>query len=141
MAEHGLCGIWCRLGTPIANEWLRRGSDALGRNSIEEAITCFDAAIVASPTFADAYNQRGLSHFVDGRPELTLLDCQTCVRLEPDHFVAWAGIGHAHAALNDAGRAAEAYREALAVNPGLHCVSEMLAELEGVSNIGRDTGL
>ncbi|MEM1012864.1 MAG: tetratricopeptide repeat protein [Planctomycetota bacterium] len=134
MAEHGLCGIWCRLGSPTGNEWLRRGSHCLGQGDIQKAVRCFDAAIAESPAFADAYNQRGLAHFLQNRPDLALLDGETCLRLEPNHFVAWAAVGHAHASLGDSAAAAECYRHALDIHPGMHAVQEMLREVEAAED-------
>ena len=51
------------------------------------------------------------------------------VKLMPIHFGAWAGMGHAHLALTEAAEALSAYEHALAINPHLECVAELVQEL------------
>ena len=130
MAELALWSIWCRSGTPSANRLLADGNQALSDEDLSRATLFFDAAVRLCPRFAEALNQRSIVNFLVGRFEEALSDCRACLKLEPSHFAAWAGLGHCHAALGDAAHAADAYRRALAIHPGLSCVRDALDTID-----------
>ncbi|MGN6726574.1 MAG: tetratricopeptide repeat protein [Tepidisphaeraceae bacterium] len=129
MAEHSMWQIWFRDGTPEANKHLARGAEALNRQDVEPAIEHLDKAIALCPNFAEAYNQRAIAHYLAERFPESIADCRIVVKLMPIHFGAWAGMGHAHLALTEAAEALSAYEHALAINPHLECVAELVQEL------------
>lgn len=129
LAEHAMWSIWFRGGSPDANHQLARGAQALGRRDTLHAISHFDRAIQLSPDFAEAYNQRAISHFLMDEHEESLADCRKAVELMPHHFGAWAGTGHNHANLRRWRCAMEAYERALAINPHMHAIREAVGEL------------
>ena len=130
MAEHALWSIWFRGGSPEANAHLCRGSQALNDRQVERAEQHFSAAIELCPHFAEAYNQRGIVHYLQERFDQSLHDCRKATQLMPCHFGAWAGMGHSHAHQGDLDAALSCYRRAVAINPHLDCVAEMIRELE-----------
>lgn len=130
MAEHALWSIWFRGGTPEANCRLLRGSEALNERNVELACEHFNAAIALCPDFAEAFNQRAMAHYIEERFCESLADCRRAVELMPPHFGAWAGMGHSHAHLGRLEEALRCYRRALAINPHLDCVAELIYELE-----------
>jgi tetratricopeptide (TPR) repeat protein len=129
MAEHALWSIWFRAGTPEANHDLCRGVKALHRREFERAITHFDAAVAAVPTFAEAYNQRAIAHYLADRYELSIADCRKATRLVPCHFGAWAGMGHCFLSLSRFKQALGSYERALAINPHLDSLRQTAAEI------------
>jgi tetratricopeptide (TPR) repeat protein len=129
MAEHALWAVWFRSSTVEANHQLCRGSQALNRREFEHAIRHFDRAIAIDPKFAEAYNQRAIAHYLHEEYEESVQDCRMAVELMPAHFGAWAGLGHGYAHLGRLEEAREAYEKALAINPHLSCVREMIEEL------------
>ena len=130
MAEHALWSVWFRGGSPSANHELARGAQALGRRDFAHAIRHFDRAIEASPDFAEAYNQRGLAHYLTEHYEPSIADCKRAVELMPCHFGALAGLGHCYAHLGRPREAVESYRQALEVNPHLDCIRQSIEEIE-----------
>ena len=130
MAEHALWSIWFRLGTEEANHELCRGSKALERQELECAVRHFTRAAEIDPTFAEAYNQRAIAHFLSERMDQSLKDCTVAVKLMPCHFGAYAGMGHCHLHRGELREALTAYERALAINPHMECVAEAVDELK-----------
>lgn len=130
MAEHALWSIWFRLGTDEANHELCKGSKALERQELDCAVKHFTRAAELDPTFAEAYNQRAIAHFVMERMDQSLKDCELATKLMPCHFGAHAGMGHCHLHRGELKQALESYEKALAINPHLECVAEAVDELK-----------
>jgi tetratricopeptide (TPR) repeat protein len=130
MAEHALWSIWFRLGSPEANHQLCRGTRAINRGDYEHALLHFDRAIEIDPDFAEAYNQRAIVHYLQERYEQSLADCARTVQRMPCHFGAWSGMGHCHAHQGRLGEAVGCYQKALAINPGLTGVKQVICELK-----------
>ena len=132
MAEHALWSIWFRGGTPEANERLLAGVQAMDAEPprFEEALEQFSEAIRLCPGFAEAYNQRATAYYLQERLEESLRDGQRAVELMPYHFGAWASLGHCHAMRGELDSALECYRHASSINAHLHCLQELIHELE-----------
>ncbi len=138
VAEHALWNIWFRASTPDANRELCRGTKALHRRDFDVAREHFNQAIAIDPDFAEAYNQRALASYLQDQFEDSISDCQEAIRRMPCHFLALAGMGHAHAHLGRLSEALECYQRALAVNPHMDCVREAVEELQ--QRLGGDEG-
>jgi len=130
MAEHAVWSIWFRMGTPQANCEVHRGVKAMDRRDFDAAVEHFTRAIGLSPTFAEAYNQRATAHYLLERYDDSIADALAAVQHCPEHFGAWAGLGHCYACLGQINPAIEAYERALSINPRLECLHEAIAELK-----------
>jgi len=130
MAEHALWSVWFKLGTPEATQSLCRGASALAQREFGSAMQHFEESIRADPTFAEAYNQRAIVHYLCERYEDSIRDCKRAIRRMPSHFGAWAGMGHCHAHLGQVDDAIECYRKSLEINPSSECLKQAVAELE-----------
>jgi tetratricopeptide (TPR) repeat protein len=131
MAEHALWSIWIRCGSSEANHALCKGAKALNRRDLQQAVEHFTRAIAIDPTFAEAYNQRGLAKYLGEHYEECILDCQEAVNRMPCHFGAWAGMAHCHANEGRLELALECYERALKINPHLDGVSQAIREIRG----------
>jgi tetratricopeptide (TPR) repeat protein len=135
MAEHSMWSVWFRSGNPQANHELCRGSKALNRRDYEHALEHFTRAIDLDPTFAEAYNQRAIVHYLREDFDACIGDCEKAVERMPCHFGAWAGLGHCHAHKEQLVDAVRCYEKALKINPHLEGVrqgvEEMRAKLGG----------
>lgn len=129
MAEHALWMIWFRCGDKPAQEALLRGSSLINSGQNKQALEEFDAAIRLDPTFAEAFNQRAIAHYLEEDYHASIEDGELTVQLMPTHFGAWAGLGHCYAHLGDTQRAVNCYRRALAINPYLTCIREIIGEI------------
>jgi tetratricopeptide (TPR) repeat protein len=130
MAEHALWSIWFRSGSSCeANHDLCRGTQALNRQQYDQAISHFSHALELDPTFAEAYNQRAIVKYLQERYDECLEDCRRAVDRMPCHFGAWAGMGHCHAHEGRFADALDCYRKALAINPHLSGIPQVIREL------------
>ena len=134
MAEHALWSLWFRSGTPEANHEVCRGTKAMNRRDFEHALTHFNRAVDLDPSFAEAYNQRAIVHYLSERFEESVEDCHRAVSRMPSHFGAWAGMGHCYAHLGKPAEAIRSYEKALEINPRLEGVRQALDELRAKSS-------
>jgi tetratricopeptide (TPR) repeat protein len=130
MAEHAMWSIWFRAGSREANCELKCGSRALDRRDYARAISHFDKAVEIDPSFAEAYNQRAIVHYLEERYEESIEQCRKTVELMPCHFGAWAGLGHCHCHAGRLKEAVESYERALSINPHLEGVQQAIQELK-----------
>jgi len=93
-----------------------------------EALAGFDSALAADPTLAEAWLNRGNSHYFMGRPDAALVDYRQSLALgiRRDH-VAWYNIGLVHQARGELHDANRAWLAAVARNPGFTLAAERLA--------------
>lgn len=131
MAEHGLWAIWFRLGDPQAAKPFQEGVTLLAAESYAGAIRRFERAIAVDPSFAEAYNQCAIAHFLLGQWQASLEDARMAVERMPVHFGAMAGMGHCYAHLGDLNQALACYRRALAINPQMHAIAQAVERLQG----------
>ena len=130
LAEHALWTIWFRSGCDGANDQLALGVRALGEKRLRAAVEHFDRAIGMKPDFAEAFNQRAITHYLAEEWAESLADCQRAAELMPCHFGAWAGQGHCLAHMGRLPEAIVSYQKALAIHPRLDCVKSALEELQ-----------
>lgn len=134
MAEHSLWSIWFRSGTCEANHEVCRGTKALNRRDFEHALQHFNRAIDKDPSFAEAYNQRAIVHYLAERFEASIEDCRRTVSRMPYHFGAWQGMGHCYAHLGKHTEAIRSYEKALEINPRLEGVRQGIESLREKSS-------
>lgn len=130
MAEHALWSIWFRSGSCEANRELARGTQRLNERDFPAAIAHFTQAIELDPTFAEAYNQRAIAHYLEERYDQSIEDCRRTVERAACHFGAWAGMGHCYAHKGRIDAALDSYETALRINPHLDCIRETVEELK-----------
>lgn len=135
MAEHALWTLWFRAGRADAHQRVLEGTRYMNARQFESAEECFSTAIEFDPTYAEAYNQRSLARYLMDNYRLSVEDAQKTVQLMPMHFGAWSGMGHCHAHLGRPAKALECYHRALAINPYLTCIQQIVEELEGAATL------
>lgn len=129
MAERAMWSIWFRQGRPHANCEVHRGVQAMEAGNLEAAYAHFSRAIEVDPDFAEAWNQRATALYLMERYEESMRDARQAVARNPQHFGAWAGLGHCYAQLGRLREAMHAYQQALSINPNWECVAEAVDEL------------
>jgi tetratricopeptide (TPR) repeat protein len=129
MAEHALWNVWFRSGSPQANLELCQGAQALNQRDFQCAIDHFDRALELCFDFAEAHHQRGMAWYLLEEHEQAIADYTAAVILMPNHFCAWAGLGHSNAHLERIPQAIEAYERAREINPHLKGIAQALGDL------------
>ena len=98
--------------TPSAEEYLRRGAEALQRGQGSEAIEYCTEAIERKPNYAAAYAYRGASYSRLDDYEHTIQDLEKAVELVPGFYGWHYGLGKARRTA-DSGLAVQDYTKAL----------------------------
>lgn len=128
-AEYALWGIWAHSGDDAIDAMLEDGKNLLKNEAYQEAVEQFASVIEAAPNFAEGYNQRAIAYFMLEEWSKTVRDCKQTISLNPDHFGAFAGMGHAYLRLGKIDDAIEAYKQALVINPNLISIAEAILRL------------
>ena len=120
--------IWLEHPDKRTREVTLIGTGFLNGGRPQLAELAFKEAIQRSPDFAEAWNKRATLRYLVGDYTGSIEDCAHVLKLEPRHFGALAGLGHINMALKDWDAAIRWYKEALAVNPNMPGVIEVLEE-------------
>ena len=130
VAEHALWSIWFRLGNSRAVSLAKCGNNHLHHGNYASALEKFSQAILEDESFAEAFNQRAIAHYLSERFEDSIADCKAALQRVPQHFGAMSGMGHCHAHLGQWKEARHCYRLALAIHPRLEGIEGSLKEIE-----------
>ena len=130
-AESALWHIWTRSGDASIDKMLNDGKSLLKDEAYEEAVEHFTEVIKAAPVFAEGYNQRAIAYFLMEEWSKSIRDCKRAIALNPNHFGAFAGMGHVYVRLGKIEEAIEAYKQALLINPNLIDIAETVLRLRG----------
>lgn len=111
--------------------WMRAAPDSTTRRLVDDAMSRrgdydfagarehLDEAIARSPTYAEAFNQRGFIRFLQEDFDGALEDVDRAIALEPGHFGAMAGRAHILMRQGRFRLAQAQLREAVAIHPFL----------------------
>lgn len=128
-AEYALWEIWSRSGNAAVDALLKDGKNLLKNESYQQAVECFTTVVETDPNFAEGYNQRAIAYFMLEEWSKAIRDCKRTISLNPDHFGAFAGMGHVYVRLGKIDEALEAYKQALVINPNLISIAEAVLRL------------
>jgi tetratricopeptide (TPR) repeat protein/tRNA A-37 threonylcarbamoyl transferase component Bud32 len=98
-------------------EWVFKGIslDSIGRH--EEAIQCYDKALVLDPRNTDSWNNKGNSLHSLGRHEEAILCFDRALEIKPDEADAWNNKGNGLDSLDRYEEAIRCFEKALDLNP------------------------
>lgn len=120
-------------GTSPADRYktlVNRGIIKNRTGDIASAMDDFNAALAINEKIAEAYLNRGNSHYLSGRYSEALSDYETAISYEVNKpWAAWYNIGLAHEAMKETEKARAAYMKALEINPEFSAAQEKLARL------------
>ncbi len=137
LAADALWELWFRGGTAEQNQRLRQ---ALRQGRTLQTRQSLDALIREAPHFAEAYNQRAIWFYQNGEYARAVEDCERVLQLNPHHYAAAVGMGQCLLKLGRPRAALQAFRTALAINPDLDDVQEIIAVLEETLERGGSEG-
>jgi len=130
MAEDALWAIWFRADTPEHNHILDTVRLAIGREQLVQAEMLVTRLIAAAPNFAEAYNQRAIIYFHQGRFAESVQDCQRALSRNPYHFGAVSGMAQCQLQLKRPHDALKSLRRALKLQPYHTSLRETIGILE-----------
>src|SRR5262252_5379118 len=127
--EARIWAIWLQTPSDTAALLMERARTAVDAQKIDIAIKLLDAVIKLRPDYIEAWNRRATLYYMQNDYGRSLADIQQVLAREPRHFGALAGLGMIMQELGDDRHALEAFRKALAVNPHLEKVPELVKQL------------
>lgn len=120
IASEACRAVRFRAGTREQNETLTRifqllaGGEPLARR---RATDLASQLIAEAPDYAEAYNQRAIALYLEGRYAESIRDSRKAVELNPYHFDAASGLANCYLKLGRQADALEAFRLAQQINP------------------------
>ena len=129
IAENSLKSIWTRDGSEEQRQTLYRIMHLIAAQEYGEAVNLANVLLDEFPRYAEAINQRAIALFALKKFEASIDDSHAVLDLNPYHFGAAIGMGHAYLQLRDKSLAIECFRRALTINPNLEKVRRHLERL------------
>ena len=127
--EGRIWAVWLQTPSDTAALLMTRAKAAMDARQMDVAIKLLDATIKLRPDYVEAWNRRATVFYLKNDYGHSLADIQQVLAREPRHFGALAGLGMIMQELGDDKHALEAFRKALAVNPHLEKVPDLVKTL------------
>ena len=127
--EERIWAIWVASGSDTANLLMTRVKAAIDAEDLDLAIKLLDAIIEIKPDYVEAWNRRATVYYQKKDYGRALSDISHTLALEPRHFAAFAGLGMIMQDVGDDKHALDAFRRALALNPRLQRIPDLVKTL------------
>ena len=127
--EARIWALWLQTPSDTAALLMMRAKAAMDAPQTDVALKLLDAVVKLRPDYIEAWNRRATLYYLKSDYAHSLQDIQQVLIREPRHFGALAGLGMIMQDIGDEKRALDAFRKALAVNPHLEKVPEMVKTL------------
>jgi tetratricopeptide (TPR) repeat protein len=127
--EARIWAIWMQTPSDTAALLMVRAKAAMDAQQTEVALKLLDAVIKLRPDYVEAWNRRATLYYLQNDYAHSIADIQQVLTREPRHFGALAGLGMIMQDIGDDRRALDAFRKALAINPHLEKVPELVKSL------------
>lgn len=132
--EQRIWQAWFEHADPAAASLLTRAREAAQAGDAASAEALFDELVGTHPAYAEAWNQRAILRYLQGDLDGSLADIAQALALEPRHFGALSGRGQCLFRQERYREAADAFRDALSINPWLDSVRMQLDMLKALLN-------
>jgi tetratricopeptide (TPR) repeat protein len=127
--EQRIWALWFASGSDTADLLMTRVKTAVEGKDLDLAAKLLDAIIDIRPEYAEAWNRRATLNFMKKDFGGALSDIRQVLAREPRHFGALSGLGMILQEIGEEKRALEIYRRALAVNPHLEKIPDIVKTL------------
>ena len=127
--EARIWALWLQTPSDTAALLMTRAKTAMDTQQLDVALKLLDAVVKLRPDYVEGWNRRATLYYLKNDYARSLQDIEQVLIREPRHFGALAGLGMIMQDLGDDKRALDAFRKALAVNPHLEKVPELVKTL------------
>ena len=128
--EDRIWAMWLVSGSDTCTLLMSRVKDATDDKNFDLAIKLLDAVIAIKPDYVEAWNRRATVYYLKQDYGHSLADLREVLAEEPRHFGALSGLGLILQDIGDDKDALEAYRKALAIDPHLDNIPEVVKTLD-----------
>jgi len=132
LTENSIWQTWSRSGDAKVDALFKVGVEQMNQGRTEAAIDTFTEIIRRKPDFAEGWNKRATIYFLVGDYDKSLADCDEVIKRNPHHWGALSGYGQIYMQLDRPEDALTYFQRALAVNPNLQNVENMIQQLKQV---------
>jgi tetratricopeptide (TPR) repeat protein len=127
--EARIWALWTQTPSDTAALLMIRARAAMDAQQFDVALKLLDAVIKLRPDYVEGWNRRATLYYLRNDYAHSLEDIEQVLVREPRHFGALAGLGMIMQDLGDEKRALNAFRKALAIDPYLDKVPELVKSL------------
>ena len=127
--EGQIWALWTQTRSDTAALLMLRAKAAMDAKNMGVALKLLDAVVKLKPDYVEGWNRRATVYFLQNDYTRSVSDIEQVLVREPRHFGALAGLGMIMQELGDEKRALDAFRRALAINPHLDKVPELVKTL------------
>jgi len=127
--EARIWALWTQTTSDTTALLMMRAKTAMEDKQLDVALRLLDAVIKLRPDYVEGWNRRATLYYLQNDYAHSMADIQQVLIREPRHFGALAGLGMIMQELGDDQRALDAFRKALAINPHLDKVPELVKTL------------
>jgi len=127
--EDRIWALWMVSGSDTCNLLMGRVKAAAEDKDYNLAIKLLNAVLELKPGYVEAWNRRATIYYLEKDYAHSLADIREVLVREPRHFAALAGLGAILQDIGDDKHALEAYRKALAINPHLDHIPDVVKTL------------
>jgi tetratricopeptide (TPR) repeat protein len=127
--EDRIWALWMVSGSDTCNVLMSRAKMAADGRDYGLATKLLNAVIELRPEYTEGWNRRATVYYLQKDYAHSLADIREVLAREPRHFGALSGLGAILQEIGDDKHALEAYRRALAIDPHLEHVGEVVKTL------------
>jgi tetratricopeptide (TPR) repeat protein len=127
--EARIWALWMQTPSDTAALLMMRAKAAMDAQQMDVALKLLDSVVKLRPDYVEGWNRRATLYYLQNDYAHSLEDIEQVLVREPRHFGALAGLGMIMQDLGDEKRALDAFRKALALNPHLEKVPELVKTL------------
>ena len=130
MIEARLEATLMQSGSDTADLLMSRARGLIETKDYDQSLVLLDSIVELSPGYTEAFAQRATVRFLKKDVFGSLTDLRVVIAREPRHYTALAGLGVMLQDLGEDRRALDALRRAIAINPHLKSIPEIIKRLE-----------
>jgi tetratricopeptide (TPR) repeat protein len=127
--EARIWAFWLQTPSDTAALLMMRAKAAMEAQQMDVAQKLLDSLVKLRPDYIEAWNRRATLYYLRNDYARSLQDIEQVLVREPRHFGALAGLGMIMQDIGDEKRALDAFRKALAINPHLEKVPDLIKSL------------
>lgn len=127
--EARIWSLWTATTSDTAALLMLRAKSAMDSKDMDVALKLLDAVIKLRPDYVEAWNRRATLYYLQNDYVRSMEDIRQVLIREPRHFGALAGLGLIMQETGDDKHALDAFRRALAINPYLEKIPDLVKTL------------
>ena len=112
-----LLGVYSESGSDTADLLLKRARQAIGVENYSDALKILDATIALQPDWAEGWNARATTRYLDDDYKGSMADIAQTLKREPKHLGALMGMGMILEAREKREEALKVYERVLTIAP------------------------